>query len=147
MFELADLKSGELLIDLGCGDGRIVNLAAKIGAKAIGIDLNAKLIDWAHRDSKVMGIDVNTSFIHGNLFDIDVSKADVVTMYLTTFANEEVRPKLEHELKNGARVVTHDFPITEWRSTKITNYIENVNDHTIFLYIWPMRNSNSKNSL
>jgi len=85
MFELADLKSGELLIDLGCGDGRIVNLAAKIGAKAIGIDLNAKLIDWAHRDSKVMGIDVNTSFIHGNLFDIDVSKADVVTMYLTTF--------------------------------------------------------------
>lgn len=137
MLEYAELKPGETLYDLGCGDGRIVIMAAsEFGARAVGIELNKRLLKEIYRKEEVVKLGDNVQFIHGNLFDVDISPADVVTMYLTTGANEKVRPKLERELKPRARVVTHDFSIPGWEYAKNLKFRERYHSHTIYLYVW-----------
>jgi cyclopropane fatty-acyl-phospholipid synthase-like methyltransferase len=136
MIELAELKPGEALYDLGCGDGRIVLMAAKeFGAKAVGVDLNKMLISEADGKARELGLDDSARFIQGNMFDVDLEPADVVTMYLLTSANERLRPKLESELRPGARVVTHDFPVINWRYQSRVNYDGETGRHVLFLYI------------
>jgi hypothetical protein len=135
MLELAKLQPGEVLFDLGCGDGRIVLMAAKeFGSKAIGVDLNAGLVVEAKLSAEKLGLK-NASFIDGNMFDVDLSSADVVTMYLMTRANEKLRPKLESELKRGARVVTHDFPISSWSIDRQVEFNVECRKHTLYMYL------------
>jgi cyclopropane fatty-acyl-phospholipid synthase-like methyltransferase len=94
MLEYSDLKPGENLVDLGCGDGRVVIMAAEeFGASSVGVDLNKRLVSEARKKAKALGLDERVKIVHGNIFDLDLSQADVVTMYLTTGANEKVRPK------------------------------------------------------
>jgi len=138
MLEYADLKAEETLYDLGCGDGRIVMMAAQeFGARGVGVDLNLRLVKEARAKVDSLNLDDRVKIIHGNIFDIDLSHADVVTMYLTTGANEKVRPKLEQELRPGARVVTHDFSINKWEHVKNIRFKEDYRTHTIYLYKWP----------
>jgi cyclopropane fatty-acyl-phospholipid synthase-like methyltransferase len=137
MLECAELRVGEALYDLGSGDGRIVIIAAKeFGARGVGVDLNARLVAEAEGRAKELGLTDVVRFIHGNMFDIDLSSADVVTMYLTTNANEKVRSKLERELRTGARVVTHDFPVANWGNERQFKFNEENGTHTIYLYVW-----------
>jgi cyclopropane fatty-acyl-phospholipid synthase-like methyltransferase len=137
MLKYAELMPGETLYDLGCGDGRIVLMAAdEFGANSVGIDLNKRLVNEARKKAKARNLEDNVKILHGNIFDFDLSQADVVTMYLTTGANEKVRPKLEEELKEGARVVTHDFSIPGWKQVKNIKFKEGYRSHTIYLYIW-----------
>ena len=136
MLEFVELKPGETLYDLGCGDGRIVIMAAReFKAKGIGIDLMSRLIDEAVDYAESLGLNESTKFIDGNLFDVDLRLADVVTMYLLTSANEKIRPKLERELRSGARVVTHDFPVPGWQNEKRIVYSEESGTHSLYLYI------------
>jgi SAM-dependent methyltransferase len=136
MLNLAELKSGETLYDLGCGDGRIVIMAAReFEAKAVGVDLNRMLISEAEKKARELGLGDSVRFIQGNMFDVDLESADVVTMYLLTSANEKVRPKLESELRPGARVITHDFPLITWRYQSRVNYDGETGRHVLFLYI------------
>jgi len=135
MLEYAELRQDERLYDLGCGDGRIVIMAAQeFGAWGVGVDLNKRLIGEAMKKARSLDLGEAAQFIHGNLFEVDLSSADVVTMYLTTGANEKVRPKLEQELKAGARVVTHDFSIPNWSEEKNMKFREGYRSHTIYLY-------------
>ncbi len=137
MLELAELKPGEVLYDLGCGDGRIVLTAAKdFGSKAVGVDLNAMLINEARNKAEKLGLSEAAQFIDGDMFEVDLTSADVVTMYLLTAANEKVRPKLESELRIGARVVTHDFPITNWSRQRRLDFNVESGKHVLYLYIW-----------
>ncbi|RLI07939.1 hypothetical protein DRO42_07255 [Candidatus Bathyarchaeota archaeon] len=137
MLEYADLRPGETLYDLGSGDGRIVIMAAQeFGARGVGVDLNPRLVKEARAKVEALGLSDRVRIIHGNLFDVDLSSADVVTMYLTTGANNKVRPKLERELRSGARVVTHDFSIPKWSYAKNLKFRENYRTHTIYLYRW-----------
>jgi cyclopropane fatty-acyl-phospholipid synthase-like methyltransferase len=137
MLEYSDLKPGENLYDLGCGDGRVVIMAAEeFGANSVGVDLNKRLVTEARKKAKVLMLEERVKIIHGNIFDIDLSQADVVTMYLTTGANEKVRPKLEQELKVGARIVTHDFSIPAWSQERNIKFKEGYRSHTIYLYRW-----------
>ena len=137
MLEYSDLKPGETLYDLGCGDGRVVIMAAEeFGAISVGVDLNKRLVTEARKKTRVLGLDERVKIVHGNIFDVDLSQADVVTMYLTTGANEKVRPKLEHELKAGARIVTHDFSIPGWSQERNLKFRESYRSHTIYLYRW-----------
>jgi protein-L-isoaspartate O-methyltransferase len=137
MLELAELKPGEVLYDLGCGDGRIVLMAAKdFGSRAVGVDLNSMLINEARNKTEKLGLSESVRFIDGDMFEVDLRPADVVTMYLLTAANEKVRPKLESELSIGARVVTHDFPITKWSSQRRIYFEGESGKHTLYLYIW-----------
>ncbi len=137
MIELAELKPGEVLFDLGCGDGRIVLMAAQeFGSRSVGVDLNMMLISEAERKARDLGLSDSVRFIHGDMFDVDLGPADVVTMYLLTSANEKVRPKLESELRTGARVVTHDFPVFNWRYQSRLDYEGKTGRHVLYLYVW-----------
>jgi cyclopropane fatty-acyl-phospholipid synthase-like methyltransferase len=137
MLEYADLNPGEIIYDLGCGDGRIVIMAAEeFGANGVGVDLNHRLVKEARSKVHEHRMGERVRIIHGNIFDLDLSPADVVTMYLTTGANEKIRPKLEAELRPGARIVTHDFSISKWDYTKNMRFKEGYRTHTIYLYVW-----------
>lgn len=110
MLALARVGKDDYLIDLGCGDGRIVVSAAQErGARALGIDLNPERIAEASANARKAGVEARTSFRVADLFDTDLSAASVVSLYLLPDVNRKLRPKLWQQLKVGSRVVSHAF--------------------------------------
>ena len=139
MLTLAQLKPGEIIYDLGCGDGRVVIMAAQeFGARGVGVEMREDLVKQALSKVSELGLDGRVKIVQSDLFKVDLAQADVVTLYLTTSANDKVKPKLESELKLGARVVSHDYEILGWRPIKIDNFCENPRlgypSHTIYVY-------------
>jgi protein-L-isoaspartate O-methyltransferase len=138
MLDMASLKPGEKLYDLGCGDGRIVITAAKrFGANAVGIELSKRLVDTAAEQIRQADLTSHAKVVQGNLLEADLSDADVVTIYLETGSNELLRPKLEKQLKPGARVVSHDFEVRGWQPTKVDKIHAYNRNHVIYLYLLP----------
>ena len=132
MLEMAQVKPGEVLYDLGCGDGRLIILAAKdIGANATGIELREDLVERARTEIKRLNLEERVKVIQGNFFDVNISDANVITLYLTSSANERLRPKLEAELKLGSRIVSHDFKVPGWKPSAI---YDELLGHTIYTY-------------
>ena len=120
MLDMSQIKSNEVLYDLGCGDGRLIILAAKdTGAKTTGIELREDLIERARIEVERLNLEDRVTIIQGDLFDVPISEADVVTLFLTPSANDRLRPKLEAELKPDARVISHDFEIPGWKPSAI----------------------------
>jgi hypothetical protein len=114
MLEMAEVKKGEFLIDLGCGDGRIPVMAAKkFGARGLGVDLDPDRIIEANERVKKEGAGDMVEIRRQNLFETDLSKADVISMYLLTDLNLKLRPRLL-ELKPGTRIVSHAFNMGDW---------------------------------
>ena len=109
MLDMANVKPGEYLIDLGSGDGRIVVTAAQRGARAFGVDLNPKRVEEAVANAAKAGVSERATFEVKDLFDTDISKADVVTTYLLPLVNLDLRPRLLEQMRPGARLVTHAF--------------------------------------
>ena len=109
MLDMAKVKPGEYLIDLGSGDGRIVVTAAQRGARGFGVDLNPQRVKEAVANAAKAGVSDRATFAVKDLFDTDVSKADVVTTYLLPLVNLDVRPRLLEQMRPGARLVTHAF--------------------------------------
>ncbi|MFQ6064178.1 MAG: SAM-dependent methyltransferase [Candidatus Bathyarchaeia archaeon] len=139
MLVLSELKPDELVYDLGCGDGRVVIMAAQeFRARAVGVELREDLVKRANEKIVELGLDDRVKILRSDLFKVDLRSADVVTLYLTTSANEKVRPKLESELKYGARVVSHDYEVLDWKPLKIDKFCENPRlgypSHTLYLY-------------
>ena len=139
MLVLAELKPGETVYDLGSGDGRAVIMAAKdFGAKAVGIELREDLAKRALNSIYELGLDRKVQIFQDDIFKIDLTSADVVFLYLTTSANEKIKPKLESELRPGTRVVSHDYEILGWKPSRIDNFCENPKlgypSHTIYVY-------------
>jgi len=139
MLKLADLKAGEVLFDMGSGDGRTVIMAAKtFGARGVGIELREDLAKKALATIHEVGLEDRVTIMNSSMFEVNLTSADVVYLYLTTSANEKIRPKLESDLKKGARVVSHDYEIIGWRPEKVENFCENPKlgypSHTIYLY-------------
>jgi SAM-dependent methyltransferase len=120
MLRLANVGPDDFVIDLGCGDGRIpVTAAAYFGARALGIDIDPGRIAESHANAKAAGVTGRVEFRQGNLFDLDISKASVVTMYLLPDINEKLRPRLFQMLRPGTRVVSHDFSMGEWQPDRV----------------------------
>jgi len=139
MLTLAQLKAGEILYDLGCGDGRVVIMAAQdFGARGVGVEMREDLVKQALGKVSELGLEGRVKIVQSDMFKVDLSQADVVTLYLTTSANDKVKPKLETELRPGTRVVSHDYEILGWRPFKIDNFCENPRlgypSHTIYVY-------------
>jgi tRNA A58 N-methylase Trm61 len=142
MLKLADLKAGEVLFDMGSGDGRTVIMAAKtFGARGVGIELREDLAKKAMSNIHENGLDDRVTIMNDDMFNVNLISADVVYLYLTTSANEKIKPKLESDLKKGARIVSHDYEIIGWRPVKVENFCENPKlgypSHTIYLYRKP----------
>lgn len=110
MLRIAHVRTGDVVYDLGCGDGRIVIAAAKkFATRGVGIDINPKAIEVARQNAIDAGVEKLVTFKVGDLFDLDISDATVVTLYLFAEMNLRLIPKLFRELPDGARVVSHDF--------------------------------------
>jgi predicted RNA methylase len=136
---MAELKAGEVFFDLGCGDGRAVIMAVKeFGARAVGVELREDLAKKALSTIYEQSLQDRITIVNGDMFNVDLTSADVVFLYLTTSANEKVRPKLDSELKRGVRIVSHDYEVVGWKSVKVENYCENQTlgypSHTLYLY-------------
>lgn len=139
MLTLADLKKGEVFYDLGSGDGRTVIMAAsEFGARAVGVELREDLTKKALSAIYELGIEDQVTIVQNDLFDVDVSPANVLFLYLTTSANAKVKRKLEKELKPGTRVISHDYEILGWKPLKTSTFCENPRlgypSHTIYIY-------------
>jgi len=133
MLDLAEVRPGERLIDLGAGDGRIVIAAAKeFGADALGVELHPRRL--AIIQNSAASAKLNLKAVRENFFKTDVSNADIVTMYLLPSVNEALRKKLERELHSGARVVSHDFSIPEWTPVRVEIVQGPLGLHTLYLY-------------
>ena len=142
MLKLAGLKAGEVLFDMGSGDGRTVIMAAKtFGARGVGVELREDLAKKALGAIHENGLDDRVTIVNEDMFNVNLTSADVVCLYLTTSANEKIKPRLERDLKQGARVVSHDYEIVGWRPEKVENFCENPQlgypSHTIYLYRKP----------
>jgi tRNA A58 N-methylase Trm61 len=138
MLSLANLKPGELVYDLGAGDGRILSTAVqRFGAKAFGVELHAtRYAEILNRLSKER-IGDSVRVVRGDFSDVSLEDADVVTLYLLTSVNSSIRPKLERELRPGSRVISHDFPIRGWTPTHVETVKDKYNTHEIFVYRIP----------
>jgi SAM-dependent methyltransferase len=118
MLDMAAVKAGDYVIDLGCGDGRIAIAAAKRGAKALGVDIDPARIQDANDNARKDGMAAKVSFRQQNLFETEIYEASVISMYLLTSINLKLRPRLL-DLKPGTRIVSHAFELGEWRPDEI----------------------------
>ena len=134
MLRVADVKKGDVVYDLGCGDGRIVITAAqKYGVRGVGIDIDPQRIAEANENARKAGVTDRVRFINGDLFEADISEATVVTLYLLDSLNEKLRPKLLRELKPGTRIVSHSFRMGDWEPEKTID----VQGRTIYFWTIP----------
>ena len=135
MLELADLKPGETLYDLGSGDGRVLITAVqRYHAKAVGIEISETLVKSTSDRIQRLGLANDARVIQGDLLQVDLSPADVVTIYLATDSNEILRPNLEKYLKPGARVVSHDYVVPGWKPKFVDKDLPDARGHVIYLY-------------
>lgn len=141
MLALADVKPGDVLIDLGSGDGRIVIAAAKkYGIQATGIEIVPDLVRESEKSAQELGVADKVQFINGDLFGLDLRQASIVTMFLTPGVNLRLRPKLLRELKPGARVVSRTFNMGSWAPSKTVQ----VDNDQLYLWVIPDETHRSK---
>jgi SAM-dependent methyltransferase len=113
MLDMAKVKPGDHLMDLGSGDGRLVITAAKRGATAVGVEYNPEMVKLSQKKAAEAGVSNKTKFMEADLFKTDLSKADVITLFLLTNLNTQLRPSLL-KLKPGTRIVSNTFNMGDW---------------------------------
>jgi SAM-dependent methyltransferase len=139
MLDVAKVRTGDVVYDLGCGDGRMVIAAAKkFGTRGVGVDLDPARIREARANAKQAGVDGLVTFQVGDMFQTDIREATVVMLYLLPELNRRLKPKLFAELRPGARVVSHDWDMgREWPPD---GYVKLGGDG-IYLWIMPERDA------
>jgi SAM-dependent methyltransferase len=156
MLKMAQVDKDDLVYDLGCGDGRIVIAAvSKFGCRGVGVDIDPERIKESNENAKRAGVSDRVQFMQMDLFDADISKATVVTLYLLSEVNLRLRPKLLRELSPGTRVVSHAFSMGEWKAEATSSvkldeymdpYVQDYRDpftldfwdfHTVYFWIVP----------
>jgi predicted RNA methylase len=134
MLDVAHIKAGETVYDLGSGDGRVVIAAAlKYGAKAVGVEIRPDLCRQAEARIKSLGLEDRVTMVEGSALRVDLSPADVVTMYFLTTSNERLKPNLEH-MKAGSRVISNEFPVKGWKPMEVVHVKTGSMEHSIYVY-------------
>lgn len=135
MLSEAKVRAGDVVYDLGCGDGRMVIAAAKkFGTRGVGVDLDPARIREARANAKAQGVDRLVTFRVADLFETDLREATVVMMYLLPEVNRRLKPKLFAELAPGARVVSHDFDMGKgWPPDRSVN----LGSDGIYMWVMP----------
>jgi SAM-dependent methyltransferase len=136
MLRLAHVTKDDVVYDLGSGDGRIVVLAAqKYGAHGVGIEIDHALVEISRTVAREGEVADRVAFVEGDLFGADISKATVVTLWLSTPVNARLEAKLKRELRPGARIVSRQFPIGAWRPDQT----EKIGGEILRLWTMPAR--------
>jgi hypothetical protein len=139
MINMANLTSNDYLLDLGSGDGRIVIAAAKKGINATGVEYNPDMVEYSEKYAEKEGVADKTDFVEADLFEYDMSKATVITMFLLPEINRQLKPKLL-DLRPGTRIITNSFSMQDWPYDEM----EEIDDQTIswntaFMWIVPAK--------
>lgn len=136
MLELVKPTATDYLIDLGCGDGRIpVTAAKKFGTTGFGIDLNPQRIKEAKENAEQNKVTDKVTFVEGDLFKQDISKATILTLYLLPSVNLKLRPIILDTLKPGTRVVSHDFSMDDWQPDQL----EKIGYKSVYFWVVPAK--------
>jgi SAM-dependent methyltransferase len=134
MLKMANVEKDDVLYDLGCGDGRIVITAVKeMGCRGVGIDIDPIRIKESRENAIEAGVSDRVEFVLSDLFEADISQANVVTLYLLSKVNLRLRPKLFRELSPGTRVVSHDFDMGKWNPDE-SKYMDGDRDDVPIAY-------------
>ena len=134
MLKVANVGKGDVLYDLGCGDGRTVISAAKLGARAIGIDINPERIKDSEENAAIQGMTGKVTFRLEDLFEADFKDATVITLYLLTWLNLKLLPTL-WQLKPGTRIVSHQFDMGDWKPEQTVE----LNGSKVYLWTVPAK--------
>jgi SAM-dependent methyltransferase len=138
MLEVAGLRPGELVYDLGSGDGRVLITAVqKYKVKGVGVEISASLCRATEDRVKELNLTDRIRVVHDDMMNVDLSPADVVIIYLETKSNEILRPKLEKSLHPGARVISHDFAVSGWKPNRTEQLDAFSRPHMIYIYDMP----------
>ena len=135
MVELVGVKQGDVVFDMGSGDGRIVIAAAKKGAKAIGFEIDGDLVKESRENIRRAGVEDLAEIRQQDILTVDFSPASVVTMYLLPDVNLKLKPNLLSQLKPGSRIVSHAFDMGDWKPERV----ERVEGRTIYLWTIPAK--------
>ena len=139
MLNMAKVMPSDYVIDLGSGDGRTVITAAKRGATALGIEYNPERVAYSKCMADKEGVSAKATFVEADIFQSDFSKATVVTMFLLSTINLELRPKIL-DMKPGTRVASNTFDMSDWKPDQTTNITENCTSWcTAYLWIVPAK--------
>ena len=139
MLNMADVKPTDTLIDLGSGDGRTVITAAKRGATAQGIEYNPDMVELSKKNAEKEGVTAKATFEKADLFETDLSKADVITMFLLPSINAKLKPKLL-DLKPGTRIVSNSFDLGDWKADNTASVSEGCTSHcTAYFWLVPAK--------
>lgn len=137
MLKLAGLKQGETLVDIGCGDGSILVEAGKMGAFAVGVEIEPRLAEQALENVSSSGVKRFVTVVVGDYNCLNLRRADVVTLYLTTEGNRKLLEKFRRELAEGARIVSHDFEIPTLKpARRIAFRYTHFDTRTLYLYVF-----------
>jgi len=136
MLEMARVQRGDVIYDLGSGDGRIIIRAAqKYGVRGVGIEIDPALVLKAQEEARRQEVDHLVEFRAEDALAVDVSPATVVTLYMLPEFNARLRPKFDRQLRPGSRVVSHDFEVQGWVPDKVEKIAGDFfHDHTILLF-------------
>lgn len=135
MLEMAEVSGDDVLYDLGSGDGRIPITAAKrFGTRGVGVDINPIRIQEANANAEEAKVTDKVEFIEGDLFEMDLSEATVISLYLLPSVNMKLRPKLL-ELKPGTRIVSHNYDMGDWEPER-TKKIRTPDGYEHYVYFW-----------
>ena len=120
MLGLASLKEGELVYDLGSGDGRLAIAAARdYGARVVGVEINKTKVSESRRRLRELGLSSRVKILNRNFRDVNLKDADVLALYLSSYILNSLTPKFESELKQGVRLVNFDFEVPAWKAAKV----------------------------
>ena len=137
MLKLGRVRARDVVYDLGCGDGRIVIAAAKLGAQGVCVDIDPQRIRESRANAQRAGVVDRIQFLNHDLFETEIGEATVVTLFLWPSVNERLRPKLRRELKRGTRVVSYVHSIGDWRPQETVNVESERGPRKLFLWIIP----------
>ena len=139
MLEVAGVTEDDVVYDLGSGDGRVPIIAAEqFGARGFGVEIDSALVAKARAKAREAGVSDRVRIRQGDLFNVDLRDATVVTLYLWPEINIRLRPKLLRELDPGDRIVSHDFRMGDWEPDRVVDAGEgNTGEETIYLWTVP----------
>lgn len=139
MLDMAKLTPQDIHYDLGSGDGRTVITAAKRGATAFGVEYNPDMVELSRRNAAKAGVGNKATFIHGDIFETDFSKATVITLFLLPELNVKLRPQIL-AMKPGTRVVSNSFTMGDWKSDETQSAKDDCTSYcTAYLWIVPAK--------
>jgi protein-L-isoaspartate O-methyltransferase len=135
MLELAHVTASDVVYDLGSGDGRIpITAAQRYGARGVGVEIERRLVHESNDNAKKAHVADRVTFIHGNLFETDVRPATVIVLFLLPRMLDELLPTLKHDLRPGARIVTHGYDFGPSWPPEVSQDISGLNIH-----LWTIR--------